>query len=181
MRTAPLAGTLLALLGCTPASEAPPPAAIATPAPAAPTPAAAEYRTWTALVKEPRPVPIEIWTRCVPAGPADREKARATHGPHAERFVRVYANAYAVDGLARNPPVLPTGAVIVKEKLTAADAAEPEAVAFMVKGKPGEHAESGGWSFVFQPPGSDPAQTQRDCAACHRAAATARDYVLGAY
>jgi hypothetical protein len=184
LRTAPLAGALAALLGCAPAGDRSQPAPAATPSatPAAsPMPVAGEFRTWKALLKEPRPVPLELWTRCVAAGAADREKLRATHGPHAQRFVRVYANAFAVDGLARQPPLLPTGAVIVKEKLTAADAAEPVGVAFMVKHKPTEFTDSGNWEFRFEPPGPDPAQTHRECAACHRASAASRDYVLGAY
>lgn len=70
-------------------------------------------------LKHLRPVPLELWTRCVPATAADWDKARGSHGPHTQRFIRVYANPYAIDGLARKPPMNPTGATIVKEKLVA--------------------------------------------------------------
>src|SRR5688572_5836011 len=155
-------------------------------APAQPVPSAgrgadaiAAYRTWTALVKDPRPVPIEMWTRCTPATAADWDKAREAHGPHTQRFIRVYANPYALDGLARKPPMLPTGAVIVKEKLRAAADAAPDGVALMVKRNDPAFRDTAGWEFLFHPADADPKKTHEACAACHRAASS-RDYVFGA-
>jgi hypothetical protein len=140
----------------------------------------AAYRTWTALVKDARPVPAELWRRCVPATAADWDKARSSHGPHTQRFIRVYANPYAVDGLARKPPMNPTGAVIVKEKLLAETDATPDGVALMVKRNDPGFRDTGGWEFLFHPADPDPQQTHQACAACHRAA-SARDYVMGSY
>ena len=139
------------------------------------------YRSWRAMLADPRPVPFEMWTRCVAATAGDWDRAREKHGPHTQRFIRVYANPPAVQRLqGGNPAALPVGAVIVKEKLLAAADPAPAGLAFMVKRGEGRFRDSGGWQFVYFPPGPDPVKTHEACAACHRVAA-ARDHVFGTY
>jgi hypothetical protein len=74
--------------------------------------------------------------------------------------------------------------VIAKEKLRWVEAGKPmelDGVAFMVKRAGAEFRGSGGWEFLFFPEGKGSARkTHEACAGCHRAA-SARDYVLGAY
>jgi hypothetical protein len=117
----------------------------------------------------------------VAATAADWDRAREKHGPHTQRFIRVYANPPAAQRLqGGNPTALPVGAVIVKEKLVSATDAGPAGVAAMVKRADARFRDSGGWEFLYFPPGPDAGRTHEACAACHRVAA-ARDYVFGGY
>jgi cytochrome P460 len=141
----------------------------------------AGYRSWPAVLADPQPVPFEMWTRCIAATAADWDRAREKHGPHTQRFIRVYANPPAAQRLRRDSPAAwPVGAVIVKEKLRSAADTAPDGVAFMVKRGDGRFRESGGWEFAYFPPGPEPRRTHEACAACHRVAA-ATDYVFGTY
>jgi hypothetical protein len=138
------------------------------------------YRSWRAVLADPRPVPFEMWTRCVAATAADWDRAREKHGPHTRRFVRVYANRTAAGHFAGRGAGLAVGAAIVKEKLASASDATPAGVAAMVKRADARFRDSGGWEFLYFPPGPDAGRTHEACAACHRLAA-ARDYLFGEY
>src|SRR5437773_1783235 len=62
------------------------------------------YREWKALVASPLPIPFQLAQLCAPAlrgGPPPPTAAdKQTHGPHAHRWVRVYANPAAAAALA---------------------------------------------------------------------------------
>jgi hypothetical protein len=153
------------------------------------------YRQWTQFLEGPRPVPFELWIRCMAPTPADWKAARETYGPHAERFVQVYGNELAVRALpssaiaARGRSTegrsFPIGTAIAKEKLSREVNATPEGVAFMIKRGTPRFADSGGWEFLYFPNGGPSTRAQQratheGCASCHRAARS-RDYVFEAY
>ncbi len=69
--------------------------------------------------------------------------------PHNTVFGVVYANdlareALAKDGLAK----FPVGSVIVRERLSRAEATQPDLVAAMIKRAPGFNPRGGDWEFV---------------------------------
>lgn len=138
------------------------------------------YRSWTALTPDATLVPFELAIQCAPVTDAQLDRARRTHGPHTNRWVKVYANPLAAaalrDGRSR---VFPVGAAIAKEKLRAPDDARPEGVGFMIKRPEGQFADSHGWEFVYRPAAQEKA-SYSGCIACHRAGA-AKDYVFGRY
>ena len=151
--------------------------AMATPAPGRlPAPLAA-YRSWQAGRVHAVSPPLSILCVALPEEELVRRRAEAAraHGPHAERYLRVYANPRAA-AAAREPgdQPFPAGSIIAKEKL-AGPAATPEAVAFMIKEPPGTSPESGDWTFRFFPEPASASYT--GCVECHRGGAS-RDYVF---
>lgn len=140
----------------------------------------AGYRDWSPLLKTPYQVPRELAARCMPPTAASRAADREKYGPHTERYIKVFGNKVAFDAVsAAERRAFPPGSVIVKEKLATAESSAAGGVAFMVKHKPPEFADSGGWEFLYFPAG-DARGTQESCAACHRGA-TSKDYVFGLY
>jgi hypothetical protein len=142
----------------------------------------AEYTSWGPILKEPHMVPIELAMRCVAPTDADWAAARATHGPHTERVIRVWGNPAAVAALKANPetPRFPVGVAIAKGKFTSFDDRSARGVGIMVKRSGPAFAETGGWEFLYQPDGPDPAATHRACASC-RQRASRSDLVFGRY
>jgi hypothetical protein len=141
----------------------------------------ADYRTWSALIKEPHPVPLEFWIRCSAPTPENWADAYRAHGVHTERYIKVYGNTIG----ARAAPVtvhrrFPDGSVLVKEKLLTAEATSPEGVAFMVKRSGARFRDTGGWEFLYFPARGEAREIHKYCAACHQTAAD-RDYVFGLY
>ena len=138
----------------------------------------ADYRSWKALTSTPQPIPYQLAQLCM-AMPLAHLKA-PEHGPHANRWVMVYANP-AADAALANASVarFPVGAIIAKEKRIAAGAAHPEGVAFMVKHRAGEFAGSGGWEFLYYP-STGALLSYEGCISCHRARGR-KDYVFGSY
>jgi hypothetical protein len=132
------------------------------------------------LLKTPYQVPRELALRCMPPTAASRAADREKYGPHTERYIKVFGNKVAFDTVAAaERHAFPPGSVIVKEKLATPESSVAGGVAFMVKHKPPQFAESGGWEFRYFPAG-DVRRTHESCAACHRGAA-AKDYVFGSY
>jgi hypothetical protein len=116
---------------------------------------------------------------CTPVSQAQleqvREREKGVYGPHAGRFVRVYANGTAVGAAADSRERrFPPGAIIVKEKMAAPDQSGPADVAYMIKQDDGRFPASGGWEFGYIPAGPDPDYT--GCIECHRAGGS--DYVF---
>jgi hypothetical protein len=141
----------------------------------------ADYRTWAPLTKEPQAVPLALWLQCAAATRDQRTAAYKEHGPHAERYIRVYANPSALQPLRSTfARTFPIGAVIAKEKIAQAGDAVASGVAFMVKRDGRAFGDTGGWEFLYFPSVGDVRQTHEACAACHRSAA-GNDYVLGNY
>src|SRR5262249_30148917 len=139
------------------------------------------YREWSQVLKSPYQVPLELWIRCIAPTAADWATAREKYGPHAERYVRVYANQAMLAAISdTKAQPFPIGAVLAKEKLLGSPNGTPEGVAFMLKPPPGAFPETSGWEFRYFPDPGDPSRTQQACAACHRSAA-ATDFVFGKY
>lgn len=137
----------------------------------------AGYRSWQAGSVHAVSLPLSILCVALPEEELARRRREAAqaHGPHAERYLRVYANARAAAAAHESgEQPFPAGSIIAKEKL-AGPAAKPEAVAFMIKEPPGTSPESGDWTFRFYP---EPAKASYSgCVECHRAGAS-RDYVF---
>lgn len=112
----------------------------------------------------------------MPMTDASRKHEQTIYGPHAGRWVGLYANALALGALKANDSTgFPPGAVIAKEKLRRPTEELPEGVAFMIKHGKGEFAESGGWEFAYYP--SSSGASYRQCVSCHRAGGV-KDYVF---
>ncbi len=143
-------------------------------------PALAEYRSWESILQEPRPVPHDLWIRCVARTPEIDRIDREEYGPHTHFFVNVYVNDLA-SAAKRDGSRLPVGTIIAKEKFTNSEDGRPVGVAFMVKRGGDSFPETRGWEFLYFPSSGDSdRQTHESCASCHiRAAAT--DYILGNY
>ena len=143
-------------------------------------PSLADYRSWEKLLKQPQAVPLELWQLCRSPMPKDLKLAAATHGPHNQHYIQVYANRSAL-GANRNKP-FPVGSILAKEKLLLPNSREPDGVAFMIKQAGSKFAGTGGWEFLYFPVSgktkADNADSQ-SCAACHSGAAN--DYVRGEY
>ena len=112
--------------------------AAATPSPRLPE-ALSDYRSWHVL-EGPSEVPEARWTLCAAPDPNWETRAK---GPHARRYIRVYANRAAAAALEAGK-ALPIGAALAKEKLARREASDPSGVAFMVKRTRSVFPESGG-------------------------------------
>ena len=144
-------------------------------------PALAGYRAWAPLMDEPQPVPMSLWIRCAIVTQTEWAEARKRHGPHTERYIKVYGNPRAADGILRGSGgVLPYGAIIAKEKLPVSPNAAPDGIGFMIRHRPPEFAATDGWEFVYLPPSGDKRETHEACAGCHRNA-PAGTYYFGRY
>lgn len=136
------------------------------------------YRTWKALTATPHEISARLAQLC--AVPQQPSATPDPHGPHANRWVMVYANPLAQSALtdatvSRFAP----GAIIAKEKRMAPGADHPEGVAFMVKHRAGEFTASDGWEFLYFPSAGKSADYS-GCIDCHRSRAK-KDYVFGSY
>jgi len=146
--------------------------------------AIAGYRQWTALTKDPLAVPLARWVLCRQPFPNETAAARAAHGEHAGRYVRVFVNGLAVSHF-RAGGALPEGAVVVKEKLEQPGDERPVAVAAMVKRGAGAAPEFGDWEFLYvdRETAGAPAATpalQAHCGGCH-ASRRAADFLFKSY
>jgi hypothetical protein len=140
----------------------------------------AEYRAWQALLKEPHPVSLGLWSLCRAPTETDWEAERKTTGLHAQHLIMVYGNASATMALsAPGRRAFPEGAVLAKEKFLL-DAALPDGVAFMIRRTDPRFRDAGGWEFSYFPSGGDATLTHEQCASCHRGAPR-NDFVFGDY
>jgi len=139
-------------------------------------PTLADYRSWHSLSAEPTLVPASLLTLCTPVSNSHRAAAAGTHGPHGDRYVRVYVNPVARRVLsdAETRP-FPPGAVIAKEKVRRPGDRRAAEVAVMIKREPGQFTESDGWEFRYYPSRTGAGYTA--CVECHRTGAS-RDYVF---
>jgi hypothetical protein len=103
------------------------------------------------------------------------------HGPHTERYIRVYANPPAAKGMAQAKGVaLPSGSIIAKENLPVSPGAPADGVGFMIRHALPAFAATDGWEFVYAPSSGDRQETHQACAACHRSA-PGHTYIFGSY
>jgi hypothetical protein len=136
----------------------------------------ATYRTWPAGEMHVLSVPADAL--CVLLSPRERaqrsRELEREQGVHAERFLRVYANAKA-SSVTPEATTFPVGSVIVKEKRSLDSAAPPHGVGVMIKHAEWERPLSAGWEFRYYPEmfgGS-----VQGCIDCHRLGGT-KDYVF---
>ena len=144
-------------------------------------PALSGYRAWEPLMDEPKPVPMSLWIRCIRVTPAEWAEARKQHGPHTQRYIKVYGNPPAAEGLLHGSGAeLPYGAIVAKEKLPVSADAAPDGIGFMIRHRPPEFSATDGWEFLYLPSSGDKRQTHEACAACHRHAPEGT-YYFGSY
>jgi hypothetical protein len=137
------------------------------------------YRSWKLLTPHPRQVAGWLAAQCATLSERQLDEIRS-HGPHALRWIQVYANPLAAAALQdEHTTELPPGAILAKEKLAQPMSEHPEGVAFMIKHPEGELPSSDGWEFVYEPAAANE-QSYDACVACHRVGGT-RDYVIGQY
>lgn len=139
----------------------------------------ASYRSWHPLEASARAVSLPLSMLCISLPKEQIEGARAeaqkAYGPHAERFVRVYANPVALAAIRSGATEFPVGAVVAKEKLLQPDAAHVDGIAFMIKHSSGSFVTSGGWEFAYYPQPRN--ATFGACVDCHRTGNSV-DYVF---
>jgi hypothetical protein len=118
-----------------------------------------------------------------PIPPPAEKPQKNPHQKGNQTYTRVYANEAASAEIYRAAPRFPAGSIIVREKLLAADAEQPELVAVMVKRDKGFSRRTGDWEyFVVEGDLSkiSKRETTGSCARC-RADAAATDYVFKTY
>lgn len=105
----------------------------------------AAYRNWTKVNADPHTMLPGLAFDCRPLGNVpDKEKT----SPHLGKQIVVYVNELGQAAMSREKPKFSTGTIVVKEKLNAKNATEPELLTVMVKRKPGYDAEHGDWEYL---------------------------------
>lgn len=135
----------------------------------------AAYKRWRDLTPGGYVVDPAVARLCRLPTPEEVRRSDATHGPHAFRFVHVFANPAAAKALSRRPWRFPVGAALVKEK-------EPgKGFTAMVKRPAGYDPSHGDWEYLVSEPGRAPVSGRLSaCAGCH-AKASRQDHVFGTY
>jgi len=139
-------------------------------------PSLAEYTSWQRLTPDGYSIPPQLALLCTPPAPASSPKSVEVYGPHANTFVRVFANPIAARAL--NSHVLfPEGSILVKEKLRDGRSDIPSAHGVMIKRAKGFNPSTADWEFLFYP--SERSASFTSCSNCHRSAP--HDFVFGSY
>jgi hypothetical protein len=139
-------------------------------------PSLAEYPTWQRLTPEGYSIPPQLAALCTAPASGPSPQTIAKYGPHANTYVRVFANPLAARALDSRG-AFPEGAIVVKEKLHDIRAATPSAEGVMIKRAKGFNPSTADWEFRFYP--SDRSATFTNCSDCHRSAP--HDFVFGSY
>ena len=130
----------------------------------------AGYRGWTRVNPEPAVFHSRIATQCSAPTPQQRRMEQAN--PHRDKFVTVYVNDAGRRAMLEElRPRFPVGTLIVKEKLTARDAQEPELLTAMLKREAGYDPEGGDWEYLVLDGQGKEVQTRgklESCRACHQ-------------
>ncbi len=146
------------------------------------------YASLPLLTPQPVMVDLEVFLLCDSrAVESASTRARERSGPHAVTAIRVFMSDSAAEAF-RDSKTYPVGAVIVKEKQKASQAAlvaahepvaRPLAVAGMIKRAAGYDSTHGDWEYFYL---ADQGKLQHgrlaSCINCHRNAAPS-DYVFG--
>jgi hypothetical protein len=131
----------------------------------------AGYKGWTRVNPEPAVFHSHIASQC--AMPSPEQRRLEGENPHRDKYVTVYVNdAGRRAMLEEMRPRFPAGTLIVKEKLPARDAEEPELLTAMLKHESGYDPEGGDWEyFVLDGRGREVRARGRleSCRACHQA------------
>jgi hypothetical protein len=104
----------------------------------------AAYKNWKLVNPTPKPMVPASAIACAAVFPTPREP-----NPHTNKFISVYVNQTGETAMwQQDKPKFPVGSVIVKEKLAAYDAKEPELLTVMIKRNSGYYSASGDWEYL---------------------------------
>ena len=116
--------------------------------------------------------------------PALARKKGETHEEQATSFGVVYVNDIAREAMtAAQPAVLPRGSIIVREKLSKPDDAQPQLLAVMIKRASGFNSKAADWEFlVLDGAATEVKKRQKtgECQQCH-ASQQDTDFVFRRY
>ena len=147
-----IAGLVLFLAGCQPAT---------TQGPAPPPPADAlgpvetlgiDFAGWPAVTEKPHPVAPEVAFFCNVPDPLRSDEWQGEqnfHGPHYRPAIVVRVSPEGRDDFLAGRPV-PVGTVVVKEKHWNEVADSPSALAVMIKREPGYDPDHGDWEYGYE-------------------------------
>ena len=109
--------------------------------------------------------------QCGMPSPARRKLEEGN--PHRDKFVTVYVNDAGRSAMMeKKRPRFPEGTLIVKEKLLARDASEPELLTVMLKHARGYDPEGGDWEYLVLDGRGQQVRARgklETCRACHQA------------
>lgn len=132
------------------------------------------YRGWARVNPVPSLFHLRRPTDCAAPSAAAARMDRAD-SPHVEKFVNVFVNEAGRRAMLKElRPRFPVGSLIVKEKLPAFDAAEPELLTAMFKREAGYDPEGGDWEYMVLDGRGKEVQARgklESCRACHQAVA----------
>ncbi|HEX8338068.1 MAG TPA: cytochrome P460 family protein [Pyrinomonadaceae bacterium] len=130
----------------------------------------AGYRAWTRVNPEPAVFHSKIAIQC--SMPSPEQRKLEEQNPHRDKFVTVYVNdAGRRAMLEEKSPRFPVGSLVVKEKLPARDAAEPELLTAMLKREAGYDPEGGDWEYLVLDGRGEELRARgrlETCRACHQ-------------
>jgi hypothetical protein len=134
----------------------------------------AGYKDWTRVNREPSRFHLVDASDC--AIPDDAAMRTREHdNPHVDKFVNVFVNDAGRRAMLKElKPRFPVGSLILKEKLPARDAAEPELLTAMYKREAGYDPEGGDWEYLVLDGQGREVQARgklENCRACHQAVA----------
>src|ERR1044071_3681790 len=135
----------------------------------------AGYKGWTRVNPQPAHFHLRAATDC--AAPLAGADARMeTEGnQHLDKFVNVFVNDAGRRAILEElRPRFPVGSLIVKEKLPARDAKEPELLTAMLKREAGFDPEGGDWEYLVLDGRGEEVRARgklESCRACHQAVA----------
>jgi hypothetical protein len=136
----------------------------------------AEYTTWQRLTPDGYSVPPQVSALCISIASVPPSKSAEAYGPHANVFLRVFANPLAAAALGTRR-AFPEGSILVKEKLVDRASSIPSGHGVMVKRHKGFNPSTADWEFLFYP--SERSASFTNCVDCHRSAQ--HDFVFGSY
>jgi hypothetical protein len=132
----------------------------------------AGYRGWARVNPEPAVFHSRTATLCAAPPTAGQRRQEEQQNPHRDKFVTVYVNdAGRRAMLEEKSPRFPVGSLVVKEKLPARDAAEPELLTAMYKREAGYDPEGGDWEYLVLDGRGEELRARgrlETCRACHQ-------------
>jgi hypothetical protein len=134
----------------------------------------AGYKAWTRVNPQPAYFHLRAATDC--AAPVGMDvRMETADNPHLDKFINVFVNDAGRRAMLEElRPRFPVGALVVKEKLPARDAKEPELLTAMLKREAGFDPEGGDWEYlVLDGQGREVRARGKleSCRACHQAVA----------
>ena len=135
----------------------------------------AGYRAWTRVNKEPARFHLVRPTDCALPPPDAEMRTERPDNPHMDKFINVFVNDAGRRSMSEElRPRFPVGSLVVKEKLPARDASEPELLTAMLKREAGFDPEGGDWEYLVLDGRGREVRARgklESCRACHQAVA----------